>query len=222
MMNRIPWDARIRRAELLAERYPATAEILRFYAQVARFQKSIYERNGSGPPEIDLPDLFCLIQRIGPPPLAEKARLLTRDPFFDRVLLQPYAERRANGLAPQGAAARCPVCNEWPQASALRGEGDGGKRWLVCSLCCGEWEFRRVLCPACGEEDKDQLPVFLNDSFEHARVEACDRCRSYIKSIDLTKDGLAVPVVDDLATVSLDLWAQEAGYHKLQPNILGL
>ena len=36
------------------------------------------------------------------------------------------------------------------------------------------------------------------------------------------KNGLAVPCVDELATVPLNLWAEENGYDKLQRNILGL
>jgi FdhE protein len=53
-------------------------------------------------------------------------------------------------------------------------------------------------------------------------VEACDTCRHYIKTVDLTKDGHAVPVVDELATMPLNLWAQQHGYVKLQANLLGI
>ena len=104
----------------------------------------------------------------------------------------------------------------------LRGEGEGAKRSLICSLCSLEWEFRRILCPGCGEEAVDKLPVFTAGQFEHVRVEACDTCRTYIKSVDLTRNGLAVPIVDELATVPLNIWADEHGYLKLQPNLLGL
>jgi FdhE protein len=104
----------------------------------------------------------------------------------------------------------------------LRREGDGAKRSLVCSLCATEWEFRRVLCPNCGEENKDKLPVYIAADFEHVRVEACDTCRTYLKSVDLTKAGRAVPVVDELATVPLNVWAEEHGYTKANPNILGM
>jgi hypothetical protein len=48
-----------------------------------------------------------------------------------------------------------------------------------------------------------------------------DTCHTYLKSIDLTKTGLAVAVVDELATIPLDLWAREHGYEKLQINLLG-
>jgi formate dehydrogenase maturation protein FdhE len=53
-------------------------------------------------------------------------------------------------------------------------------------------------------------------------VECCDACHTYSKSIDLSKNGLADPLVDELASVPLDLWAQERGYAKLRPNLLGM
>jgi FdhE protein len=104
----------------------------------------------------------------------------------------------------------------------LRPEGDGGKRSLICALCSAEWEFRRIVCPACGEEDVHKLAVFSAQELGHVRVEACDTCHSYIKTVDLTKSGHAVPVVDELASIPLNVWAGEHGYTKLQPNILGI
>jgi FdhE protein len=38
----------------------------------------------------------------------------------------------------------------------------------------------------------------------------------------LTKDGLAVPCVDDIASVSLDLWARGQGYSRVKRNLLQL
>jgi FdhE protein len=54
------------------------------------------------------------------------------------------------------------------------------------------------------------------------RADVCDSCHYYIKTVDLTKDGRAVPVVDELATTPLNLWAIEHGYAKLQTNLLGI
>ena len=116
----------------------------------------------------------------------------------------------------------CPFCGEKPVAAVLRPEGDGGKRFLLCSLCFTEWEFRRLLCPNCGEEDKEKLPIYTAAEMPHVRVEACETCHVYIKAIDLTKNGLAVPVVDELATAALNLWAEEKGYRKVQVNLFGL
>ena len=107
-------------------------------------------------------------------------------------------------------------------AGVLRGEGDGAKRWLLCAVCSTEWPFRRVLCWNCGEENKDKLPIYTAAEFPAVRVDACDNCHIYLKSIDLTKDGHAVPLVDEIATVALDIWAEEHGYGKLETNLLGM
>jgi formate dehydrogenase maturation protein FdhE len=42
-----------------------------------------------------------------------------------------------------------------------------------------------------------------------------------MRTIDTTKDGYAVPPVDDLAAIPLSLWAHEHGFSRLQPNLLG-
>jgi FdhE protein len=104
----------------------------------------------------------------------------------------------------------------------LRPEGEGAKRSLICSLCATEWVYRRIVCPGCGETDQEKLPRYKADDIVNVRVEACDTCRRYIKSVDLTVNGLAVPVVDELATVVLNVWAEENGYTKLHTNLLGL
>lgn len=243
------WERRIARARELEARYPAAAELLRFYRAIARFQQEMacdFERRElvaewslepSRLPEAVRPykrRLLDLVEREGPGALSRAAEhlRLTKDwdpadpapRFLARVLLGPYVERLA-GKGVTGVAAGpagCPFCGERPVAAALRPEGEGGKRWLVCSLCATEWEFRRLVCPACGQEDHEKLPVYTAEEFPHVRVEACDACRSYLKAIDLTRDGLAVPEVDELAAVPLDLWAAGHGYAKLQANLLGV
>jgi FdhE protein len=64
--------------------------------------------------------------------------------------------------------------------------------------------------------------VYTAEELQHVRVEACDSCRCYIKTVDMTKSGLAEPVVDEIAALPLDLWAQKQGYTKLQANLLQL
>jgi formate dehydrogenase maturation protein FdhE len=144
--------------------------------------------------------------------------------FLPRVFLEPYAEFRA-ALVPRAplvvTTRLCPLCGSRPLLGVLRPEGDGGKRFLLCSFCLQEWEFRRILCPTCGEEAEDKLPVFIAEDSPHVRVEACDTCKFYLRTIDLTKDGNAVPLVDDLAALPHTLWAHEQGYSRIQPNLLG-
>jgi FdhE protein len=247
-MNR--WDRRIERAQILEREYPAAAELLRFYREIARFQKqiaqslppvsassSIFSLNPaeiSDPVRCHADALLALLQRVAPADLAQTAAILARvdhwDPadtavqFVTRVLLQPYAEHLARGtiLEQPAATSTCPICGELPVAAVLRPEGEGGKRSLVCSLCSTEWNFRRLVCPKCGEEDQHQLPVYTAEPYPYVRIEACDTCRAYLKSIDMTRNGLAVPEVDELASVPLDLWAADNNYTKLKPNLFGL
>ena len=144
--------------------------------------------------------------------------------FLPRAFLQPYAESRASLMprAPQLTTPRlCPLCGSRPLLGVLRPEGDGGRRFLLCSFCLQEWAFRRILCPTCGEEAEDKLPVYVAEDTPHVRVEACDTCKFYLRTIDLTRDGNAIPSVDDLAAIPHTLWANEQGYARLQPNLLG-
>ncbi len=89
-------------------------------------------------------------------------------------------------------------------------------------LCFTEWEFRRLLCPSCGEEDKEKLPVYTAAEMPARPRRSLRYLPRLLKAIDLTKNGLAVPEVDELAAVVLDLWAAEHGYTKLQPNLFGM
>ena len=113
---------------------------------------------------------------------------------------------------------RCPFCRQRPAAGVLRDAGQGTRRALVCGLCFTEWSFERIACPSCGERRFDALPVYTAEQTEGVRIEGCDTCGVYLKTIDASKDGTVVPVVDDLATIALDLWARERGYRRLRPG----
>jgi hypothetical protein len=164
----------------------------------------------------------------GEPELAGGADDTEQVRFSDRVIawmfLQPYAEYLADHreiAVVDGTPLTCPLCGGKPVVGVLRSEGDGAKKSLICMLCAHEWAFRRIYCPACGEEREPQMAYYSAPEIAHVRVDVCDTCHTYLKSIDLTKTGLAVAVVDELATIPLDLWAREHGYDKLQINLLG-
>jgi formate dehydrogenase maturation protein FdhE len=163
---------------------------------------------------------------------AEPVRLETEAGPSDRGLarftalafLQPYAECLADRAAMPAPVVRRPVCTfcgSKPLAGILRPEGDGAKRSLICSFCYTEWDYLRIACPACEESRDERMCVYVASQFEHIRVEACETCRTYIKTVDLTKNGLAIPEVDELASIPLTLWADDQGYTKLSRNIFG-
>ena len=157
--------------------------------------------------------------------------------FFARAFAQPVAEvvvgrvpvaptlstsGRASGSQEPDMAV-CPRCGWPPQLAVLQdSEKTKGERKLLCALCLTEWIFPRATCPACWSTDTDKLIHHSTDVWPHIRVEECQNCRSYLKAIDLRENGLAVPVVDEIASVELDLWADETGLRKLQRNLLGL
>lgn len=192
-----------------------------------------------------------LLQRVarnGPESLAESAQALLdtesnvmakelfdywRNPsdtqFFAKSVLQPYllwlAETRATPVGRElaGGERTCPFCGGKPQLSFLQSrESESGNRDLLCANCLCSWEFRRVVCANCGEERPAKLGYFHSPEFDHIRIEACDSCKHYIKGIDLTRFGHAMPLVDEVYAAPLDLWAREHGYTKIELNLVGV
>ena len=122
-------------------------------------------------------------------------------------------------------ARRCPDCGGPPQLGyfALTDEAlVTGPRHLVCARCAASWVHPRMVCAACGEETSARLPVYSEaERFPHARIDACETCRRYLLGFDLRRDAEAVPVVDELAALPLDLYASERGLRKVTPNAMG-
>ena len=243
------WDSCITRCRQLAEASSSTKELLSFYTSLLETQKHIYDSlqhlTGSLPqdlPELKkhLPALLEVVRSTGPATLATQAP----DPiddllidywhnrsdqvFFAKALLQPYARRvvESNSLSLHALREnQCPFCLGKPQVSFLKGtdsSAESSNRNLLCATCLSSWEFRRVVCAACGEEQPTQLGYFQSDEYPHVRIETCDSCKRYIKGVDLTRLGFAEPLVDDVATAALDLWAVEKGYTKIELNLVGV
>jgi FdhE protein len=240
-----PYRRRLDRARTLINQASPASELLLFYIELVKLQSAIFEQADSSdlvPLLRWFPDLIRLVERNAPQlagTIRSESELLEllracwegcadefepRRVFFATALLQPFAARLATrGLIDANwTGPRCPFCGSRAALAVLRGEGDGAKRFLLCSLCSTEWNFRRILCPNCGEEDKSKLPVYTSAGAEHIRVEACDTCLSYLKSIDLTRNGIADPIVDEIASLPLNIWAEQHGYTKIAPNVLGM
>jgi formate dehydrogenase maturation protein FdhE len=150
-----------------------------------------------------------------------------REDFLTRAALRPYVEVLVRNQVPVDRPRTgrvCPHCGGQPWMAARREPpgSNGAQRLLLCALCGSEWQVNRIVCPACGEENPDHLPTFSADRYPAARVEACETCHRYVKSIDLTVDGRAVPEVDDLASVGMDLWASEQGFVRIEPGLAGV
>jgi len=151
------------------------------------------------------------------------ARDIDLDPDLLRVVAR-YALRPALGawrrqLAPlvegiQWEKGNCCICGAAASLGELRGNGQ--ILHLRCGQCGADWRFRRLRCMYCGNEDHRTLScLYSEDQREKMRVEACDRCRGYLKVIasfsPLSPEMLAV---EDLATMHLDYIAAGHGYER--------
>jgi hypothetical protein len=169
------------------------------------------------------------------------------DAYLARASLGPaleaLGERAGAACAPADprAPTTCPSCGGLPQLSVAADSGDElvtGRRDLLCARCAARWDHTRSVCPACGESDEDRLLVYTERwsgpvapqrngdgaapaVFPNLRIVGCDSCRRYLIEVDMARDTVAVPEVDELVAVPLDLYAADQGLTKLTPNLMG-
>jgi FdhE protein len=107
----------------------------------------------------------------------------------------------------------CPVCGGMPLLAYLE---EGGKRSGTCSVCEFTWHLPRFVCPHCENTDQQNFRYFFTDQEQALRLEVCEACRHYLKIIDLREwTGDPIPLLDDLVTTHLDLWARNKGYQRI-------
>lgn len=210
--NSSPYAKRIERARELADLYPFAREILEIYQAIAVFQGELFERGR--PPEGTKAAIEDLRRRLDEvkPEASRDAGLL------ERAVAQPLAEREA-AVSASEPQVTCPGCGGRPVVGVLREQAHGARRSLICGRCSLEWDYPRVTCAACG---KGEPEIYTAEQIANVRLEVCRDCRVYLKTVDLSRNALAVPIVDEIASIPLDLWAQERGYRKLEVNLLGL
>jgi len=151
------------------------------------------------------------------------------DTFMARAATAPLLEAiptLASATGTRAADARhCPTCGGAPQLSYFGISGEvlvTAPRYLQCSRCSHSWTYPRLVCAGCGETDAPRLSVLADtDQLPGVRVDACETCSTYLLTIEQPKDPAAVPLVDELAALPLDLHAKERGLTKVTPNLMG-
>jgi FdhE protein len=114
----------------------------------------------------------------------------------------------------------CPVCGSLPVASIVRVGGQyQGYRYLQCGLCANEWHMVRTKCSNC-DSTKGIAYHGIEGGSEALKAESCDECHTYRKIGYQEKDFEFEPLADDLASLTLDLLMNEAGYQRSGPNPL--
>jgi len=152
--------------------------------------------------------------------------------FWIRVAAAPVFEGAAATLdvpiPDDWRSAACPVCGAAAQVATITEESGefmgGSPRALVCSRCASSWPHPRITCALCGEQDPRQINAFLAGDDRVARVDTCLRCHGYIKTFDLRSAGAngVVPLVDDVATLRLDVWASQRGFSRPSLSLAGV
>ncbi|TMF06936.1 MAG: formate dehydrogenase accessory protein FdhE [Chloroflexi bacterium] len=274
------WEARRARTEILEQRHPFAAELLRLFAALLPIQEEAFLDARTAPPapgriaahvaERVVPRIVDATTGAGPERLAEEiADCLDKssaqaivagwmfgdeqapaERYLARAALSPVLEALGPDAAPAFHSRRdprhCPRCGGPPQLSCFKLAADdlaSGGRVLVCARCHAEWGYPRMTCAGCGEKSGSRLPVYselgtaagerggvvrglgipgkTDALFPHIRIEACETCRRYMLNIDLAADAQAVPLVDELSALPLDLYAREIGFTKITPNLMG-
>ena len=104
----------------------------------------------------------------------------------------------------------CPICGSAPTLSILESEG---QRALVCGFCWHSWSAKRVFCPYCSCSQNKDLHYFYSEEEKDSRVDLCDKCKKYIKTCDTRNiSRLIYPPLEHIATMHLDIKAQEMGF----------
>jgi hypothetical protein len=209
------------RALFLREARPYAAEVLDLYLALL----DVWEQGAT--PEL----VLKAVETSGPASLAEALRRMD----FEAVLRTPGAEPAERFLVracrivvkeEPSDIRHCPECGALPQLS-IRTLGDDplmrGQRQLLCSQCENRWNYSASACAACGEMAGSQRTFYSDaDDLQSAlRIEACASCQKYLIDIDLARDPRAVPEVEELTALPLDLYATEQGLSKVTPNLMG-
>lgn len=145
----------------------------------------------------DAPSLFRFVVRSAVmPSLTLTGRLL--------------GEKHGGDAWPHG---HCPVCGSLPLIGRLM-DGEGARRH-TCSFCAFEYRVPRIGCPFCLSNACDGSRYYASEEEPGYRIDVCDACGNYLKIADLRRfDRAWMPLLDDLASLTLDMYARQMGYNR--------
>lgn len=112
----------------------------------------------------------------------------------------------------------CYVCGYRATLGEL--QGNGQTKHLRCGQCGADWEFQRLKCGYCRNEDHRTLNYLYAEGWSREiRVEVCEKCKGYLKVIAaFTPTPPELIAVEDFATLHMDYIAESRG-HRRNPNL---
>ncbi|MEB3101026.1 formate dehydrogenase accessory protein FdhE [Ferviditalea candida] len=146
---------------------------------------------------VDIPLIAVLVQYSLLPTLDRYSRAWTRCPDLE-----------------EWGKGYCPVCGSHPILSEYRDSENF--RFLRCGSCGCDWMFQRVMCANCHSTDHKNLDfLFVEEEKNKYRIDVCDGCKTYIKGVNvLEPQSYPLIYLEEMATLHLDLIAQEQGYQR--------
>ena len=104
----------------------------------------------------------------------------------------------------------CPVCGSMPAMAVL---GLEGRRELHCRYCRHAWRAPRLFCAFCENTQSGELHYFFAESEKDLRVDVCDRCQGFLKSVDSREASRPIfAPLEQIASLHLDMIATEKGF----------
>lgn len=135
-------------------------------------------------------------------------------PMLVQAAMTPSLERTAENLESRAKLTEtwthghCPVCGSMPIMTDLREKE--GFRYNICGFCHAEYRVTRLQCPFCLEKDMAKLEYYEAKEEPGLRINTCKTCKMYIKQTDFRDlDRRALPLVDDLESLTLDVVARD-------------
>jgi FdhE protein len=123
----------------------------------------------------------------------------------------------AEDLQPVADSA-CPVCCSAPMTCSIVGWAKAhNTRFCTCSLCATMWNVVRVKCLWCGSTDGLSYQM-IEGKPDTIKAETCEKCRSYVKVLYQVTDHALDPLVDDVATLGLDMLMAQGGWQRRGQN----
>ena len=107
----------------------------------------------------------------------------------------------------------CPVCGSQPLMGRIADAESG--RFHSCSFCGFEYRVPRIGCPFCLTVSHDGSEYYVAEDEPGYELDVCSQCKNYFKIADFRKfDRAWMPLLDDLASLTLDLYARQMGYSR--------
>ena len=136
--------------------------------------------------------------------------------FFAIYLARPFREKVALYLLEgidklNWLNGYCPVCGHWPALGHINPKE--GHRTLWCLCCNTKWNFKRIQCAFCLNENHESLEILNPENEESYRIQVCKKCKRYLKEVRSNAEVKNFPFDRMyLGTLPLDIIAAQEGY----------